>query len=260
MRSRSGFTLIELLVTVAIIGILAAIATVNFQNYIKTARFTETKSLIGQLAVAIESIKIDEQRYPASYNLYALARKLTETAKNPISIPSKHIRLLEDGDDPYEDPFTGAAFPVQSVLTTALGSAYNGAVVVRLDDADKKTTDRTGPVIVDSWGVPIFYISSDTYCPGNQCNLKSDWSNDRVAAYQMTYDNNKFPKDRVKPFNPTTFQLISFGENKNTNTWSPSAASGDCGIGCLIWDDDLDNNSDSKKDKGDPQEDDLGNF
>ena len=261
MRSRSGFTLIELLVVVAIIGILAAIATVNFQNYLRRAKFTETKSLIAEMATTIETIKIDEQRYPASYDLYALGRKLTETGKSRLNLQARSVQLRANGDDPYGVDQYGnvdsSRSNLKSILSDTIGADYNKKVIVQLENND---TDGDGPIIVDSWGTPIFYISSSTYCPSNRCNTDPKFGTTRPAAYKMKYDANRQPTVRDKPHNSGSFQLMSFGPDLNTSDFKGSDS---CGIGCLLWDDDLDNDGDGKKDIGDsevPAEDDVGNF
>ncbi|MCX7017480.1 MAG: prepilin-type N-terminal cleavage/methylation domain-containing protein [bacterium] len=62
-RSR-GFTLIELLIVVAIIAILAAIAVPNFLEAQTRAKVSRAKSDMRTISTALESYKIDTNKYP----------------------------------------------------------------------------------------------------------------------------------------------------------------------------------------------------
>lgn len=70
-RRTAGFTLVELLITVAIIGILVAIAAINYRNAVDRARQRRSMSDIRSLSTAIETYAIDLARYPpaAAYTL-----------------------------------------------------------------------------------------------------------------------------------------------------------------------------------------------
>ncbi|KKW80644.1 fimbrial protein [Acinetobacter sp. Ag2] len=54
MNAQKGFTLIELMIVVAIIGILAAIAIPQYQNYIAKSQVSRVMSETGSLKTVIE--------------------------------------------------------------------------------------------------------------------------------------------------------------------------------------------------------------
>ncbi len=64
MASDKGFTLIELLITVAIIGILVAIAFPNFGLYHARAFNTKAESDLKNIRTELEAYFSDNRSYP----------------------------------------------------------------------------------------------------------------------------------------------------------------------------------------------------
>jgi len=63
MKRNNGFTLIELLITIAIIGILTAIAYPSYQDYIKKSRRADAQGALQGLAQAMERYYTTEGTY-----------------------------------------------------------------------------------------------------------------------------------------------------------------------------------------------------
>ena len=71
-KSQNGFTLIELLITMAILGILAAIAIPAYNGYITTAKMSEAQNNLAALRLAQEEFFLENNRYFSGANAAAI--------------------------------------------------------------------------------------------------------------------------------------------------------------------------------------------
>ena len=145
-KIQSGFTLIELMIVVAIIGILAAVAIPQYQNYVARTQMSEALSLASGSKVALAEYFQSKGVFPGDNTTAGLGVNTTIKGKYVTSVTVSDAAAIAAGGGV---PAVGA----------------KGILTVSLNEADTHSLLKGGSMILtgtDTGGSIIWVCSSPT--------------------------------------------------------------------------------------------------
>ncbi len=96
-RRRRGFSLVELIVVMVILGMLAGLVAIRTRGYLVNSRKNAVKAEIATIMKALETYRIDQDRYPSEDEGLQVLTEPTETWPEPF--------LSKLPRDPWKNPY-----------------------------------------------------------------------------------------------------------------------------------------------------------
>ena len=110
-----GFSLIELMVTMAILGVITAIAIPAYNGYITTAKIAEAENNLAAIRLAEEEFFLENNRYFSGANTAA------------IQTDSDDLWIVTQGSDGYSfDYVVTLSFGWTATATGKAGTSVDG--------------------------------------------------------------------------------------------------------------------------------------
>ena len=140
MRTARGFTLIEMMITVAIIGILAAIAYPSFDGYMKRSRRSDAQQLLAAIANREAQYLLDSRMYTDVIGATGLNANTERWTCTPTAAPTTCSNLYYDVTVAIDNAATPPTF---AATATAKGTQVSDGVLT-INQAGAKTRQVSG--------------------------------------------------------------------------------------------------------------------
>lgn len=196
-RRKAAFTMVELTIVILILSILSMIAVTVYTGHLERARVSKARVTIQELAMNIVRYEVDLGSFPLSSS----GTNYDASAPNPLLSP--------------QGTTYGCGYLMLCLRQSYSGDSQNPASPLWRGPYIEVRQDETG----DLAGVPI---TSSTPVP--QVCLLDPWHNpyyyvrnSDYATFNATHQTNTpFTGAGEVYYNPSTFQIVSFGPNGET--------------------------------------------
>jgi general secretion pathway protein G len=126
-RAQAGWTLIELVIVMAIITVLASLATVGARNAVLMTRETVLKEDLFRMRDLIDQYYVDKGKYPADLQALVTDQYMREVPVDPISNSRDSWQTIPAEPDPTNPSGDPGIFNVKSGAegTSLQGQPYS---------------------------------------------------------------------------------------------------------------------------------------